>query len=111
MKYLLISFSLIFLLACSNNEVKLNTSNSIFISPDNIELSNYSGELIYFQVTNNSKHTIYLTPDISLFTRYNDKEYIVQKKNKFSIHRRYLLYSSFHIQSIYRKKLSCPYQV
>ena len=85
MKYILISFSLIFLLACSNNEVKLNTSNSIFISPDNIELSNYSGELIYFQVTNSSKHTIYLTPDISLFTRYNDKEYIVQKKNKFSI--------------------------
>ena len=53
MKYLLISFSLIFLLACSNNEVKSNLSNSIFISPDNIELSNYSGELIYFQVTNN----------------------------------------------------------
>lgn len=85
MKYILISFLLIFLLACSNNEVKIDLSNSIFISPDNIELSNYSGELIYFQVINNSKHTIYLIPNISLFTKYNDKEYIVQKKNKFSI--------------------------
>lgn len=85
MKFLTISFLLIFLLACSNNEAKLTSPNSIFISPDNLELSNYSGELIHFQVTNNSENTILLIPDISLFTKYNDKEYIVQKKHKFSI--------------------------
>ena len=85
MKILLTSFLLILLLACSNNKTRITVTDSIFIKPNNIELSNYTGELIYFEITNNSKNSIFITPDISLFIKYNDKEYLVQKKNKFTI--------------------------
>lgn len=85
MKFLLIIFLLLFSFSCSNNEIQQNTADFISINPNNLVLSNYSGELIYFQITNNSQNTIFLTPDISLFINYNDKEYPVQKKNEFLI--------------------------
>lgn len=85
MKILLTSFLLIFLFSCTNNEVQQNPNDFVSISPNKLELSNYSGELIYFQITNNSSNTIFLNPDISLFTKYNDKEYVVQRKNEFFI--------------------------
>ena len=76
---------LIVLLSCSNKETRIPLNDSIFISPKTLELTNYSGELISFYVTNFSDSSVSIVPDIIISTKYNDKDYIIQKKSEIYV--------------------------
>lgn len=84
MKKLLIILSL-FLFACTNNETYKVTMESTIITPDSFELLDYSGEVIRLSIKNPSAKSLSLSPDISLYTKVNEKEYLVQRKNEVSI--------------------------
>ncbi len=84
MKKLLIILTL-FLFSCTNQETYKVSMNSVIICPDSIELTDYSGEVINLSIKNPNAKSLYLTPDISLYTKINEKEYLIQRKNEISI--------------------------
>ena len=84
MKKLLLILTL-FLFSCSNNETYKVSMDSVIICPDSIELIDYSGEVVDLSIKNPSAKALYLIPDISIYTKIGEKEYLVQRKNEVSI--------------------------
>ena len=84
MRKLIIIF-ILFFVSCSNNENYKVTMDSVIVSPETLSLTDYSGEIISLQIRNPSAKSIYFTPDITIYTKVDDKDYLVQRKNELSL--------------------------
>lgn len=84
MKKILLIISIL-LVACTNTPVYNVSPKDITFSPLSLELKDYSGEIINFTINNPSALCINLIPDIVIYTKIDNKEYIIQRKNEITI--------------------------
>jgi len=81
----LILFLSFFIFSCTNNELYKPSLDSVLLTPNVLELNEYTGELISFHLNNPTSNSFHLNPDITLYTKVDGKEYLVQRKNEITV--------------------------